>query len=246
MVVVGKVTRLEDKKVSVPPVPDSKEKQDYQVAVVHIDEALVGAKGLTDLKAGFLALSADTPRMIRRGRPQPVTLAPDQEALFFLTTHSSGEFQVAEAYFDVIDKSSPSFAADVGLARRCAKLLAEPDKGLAAKEAEDRYLTAALLIVQYRTPVGPTKGEPKQQPIPAERSKKILQILAEADWTKKDVGAGSQDTPLNLFSRLGLTPNDGWNPPPQLKDYPSAAKAWVEANVETYRVKQFVPDKPQK
>src|SRR5262245_6716279 len=54
VVVVGKVTAIEDKTVSATPYPGVKEKSEYHVAVVKIEDALVGAKGLTHIKVGFL------------------------------------------------------------------------------------------------------------------------------------------------------------------------------------------------
>jgi hypothetical protein len=244
-VIVGKVTKIENKKVSVPVAPGSKEKQDFIVAVVHIDNAIKGAKGLTDIKVGYFAppdppAEGDAPR-IRPGirRPQ-INLNEDQEVLLFLKPHSSGEFQMLQAYFDVVDKKSPEFEKDVEAAKKCAKLLEEPDKSLQSKEAEDRLNTAAMLIAEYKTWSSPE--EPQQEPIPAERSKLILKTLADADWTVKPAPGvrGNTLTPLNLFFRLGLTPEEKWNQPMDFEKTPEAAKTWLKENMDSYRIKRFV------
>jgi hypothetical protein len=244
-VIVGKVTKIENKKVSVPVSPGSKEKQDFIVAVVHIDNAIKGAKGLTDIKVGYFAppeppKDGDAPR-IRPGirRPQ-INLNEDQEVLLFLKPHSSGEFQVLQAYFDVVDKKSPEFEKDIEAAKKCAKLLEDPEKSLQSKDAEDRLNTAAMLIAEYKSWSGPE--EAKQEPIAAERSKLILKALADADWTVKPAPGvrGNMLTPLNLFFRLGLTPEEKWNQPMDFEKTSEAAKTWLKENLDTYRIKRFV------
>ena len=244
LVIIGKVTKIENKKVSLPVAPGSKEKQDYFVALVHIEEAIKGAKGLTDIKVGYLAppeAPAGGPSRIRPGirRPQ-ITLNEDQQALLFLKPHHSGEFHMLQAYFDVVDKKSPEFEKEVETAKKCTKLLADPDKSLKAKTADDRLLTAAMLIAEYKTWFGPE--EAKQEPIDAERSKLILKALADAEWAVKPQPGprGNQLTPLNLFFRLGLTPDDKWNQPQDFNKTAEAAKTWLKENMDSYRIRRFV------
>src|ERR1043166_9204241 len=54
VVIVGKVTAIEDRTVRAPRWPGDKEGGEFHVAVVKVEEALVGAKGLTHLKVCFL------------------------------------------------------------------------------------------------------------------------------------------------------------------------------------------------
>src|SRR5947207_2802786 len=54
VVVVGKVTAVEDKNVMAELSPGNKEKAEFRVVVVKIAEALVGAKGLTHVKVGYV------------------------------------------------------------------------------------------------------------------------------------------------------------------------------------------------
>jgi len=243
-VITGKVTKIENKKVSLPIAPGSKEKQDFIVAVVHIDQAIKGAKGLTEVKVGYFAppeAPAEGGPRIRPGirRPQ-INLNEDQEVLLFLKPHHSGEFHLLQAYFDVVDKKSPEFDKDVEAAKKCAKLIEDPDKSLQSKEAEDRLITAAMLIAEYKSWFGP--DEAKQEPISAERSKLILKALADADWSVKPMpGRGAiMMTPINLFSRLGLTPKDKWNQPMDFEKTADAAKTWLKENMDSYRITRFV------
>ena len=114
---------------------------------------------------------------------------------------------------------------------------------LKGKNADDRFLTAAMLIARYRTP---RPGETKTEAIDAEESKLILQALADADWTVKPAPGilGLQTmNPQNIFYRLNLTPQDGWTQPTDVKDVPDAAKQWLKDNAEKYRIQRFVADK---
>src|SRR5260370_4270676 len=61
VVVVGKVTAIEDKTIKAERFPGDKQMADYKVAVVKVEEALLGAKGLTHVRVGFVP-SAGGPR----------------------------------------------------------------------------------------------------------------------------------------------------------------------------------------
>src|SRR4051812_35689051 len=60
-VVIGKVTSIEAKTVMAARFPGDKEKGEYPIAVVKIDGALAGARGLTSVRVGFIV-----------PKPQPV------------------------------------------------------------------------------------------------------------------------------------------------------------------------------
>ncbi|HEV2950425.1 MAG TPA: hypothetical protein VGX70_23800 [Gemmataceae bacterium] len=249
-VVTGKVTSIEEKSVMAPVILGAKEKMEYLVAVVKIDDPIQGAKGLTHIKVGFLAPQAPAPGGVIRpglGRGQ-AKLEKDEEVLLFLTPHNSGEFQVMEAYFDVVDKKADTYEKDLEAAKKYAKLLAEPEKGLKSKDTIERLTTAAMLIAKYRSP-RPSAKEPKEEPIDGGTSKLILNALADADWTPAKPGGlavNNQLMPLNLFFRLNLTDKDGWKPPMDGNKFAEAAQQWIKDNKDKYVLKRFVVEKDEK
>jgi hypothetical protein len=248
VVIVGKVAALESKTVSAPPSPGAKDKVEYTIASVKVEDALLGAKGLTHIKVGFVApkeLTAPPPGgPIRPGfrRAPPAKLEADEEACLLLKKHHEGEFYVIPTFADVIDKKAANFDKDLALVKKCAKLLADPKASLQSKDAGERALTAGMLVMRYRALFVP---DGKTEPIDADESKLILKALAEGDWSKPF----AQDTiaPEAAFGRLGLTEKDGfvWKPGPGTPPtaYRDLAKAWLKEHADTYRIRRFVEEK---
>jgi hypothetical protein len=239
-VLVGKVTAIEEKTVKAPRWPGTQEKVEYRVAVVKVEEPLLGAKGTTEVKVGL------APPFSFRGsggllRTVPAAnLAVGQQALVVLSRHHSEGFLVMPNAWDVVDAKARDYPQKVGLARRAAKFLADPAAGLKAKEGSDRLLTATLLVLRYLTP----RPDHRQEPIPEAESKAILEALAEADWTGDRITGESP--PLTVFNRLGLTEADGWKPPADFRDLTPAAKKWLRENARKYRLKRYVPAQADK
>src|SRR6516162_447515 len=110
--------------------------------------------------------------------------------------------------------------------------------GLKSKDAQERLMTAGLLIARYRTP---QPGAAKTEPIDGEESKLILTILADADWSQPF--RFGQMSPQQMFGQLNLTKEDGWVPPQNIRtpqDYGNAARTWLREHANTYRIKRFV------
>ncbi len=244
VIVVGTVGKVESQNVSAIPFFGGKDKVEFQVVAVKIDDAVLGAKGLKEIRVGFVPPQNKPAGPIRLPRPS-VILETGQEVCLFLRKHPEESFYVAPMYFDVMDKKNPNFSQDVELVKRCVKLLAEPDAGLKAKDADDRLLTAAMLLSRYRTDRSGT-GKGKTEPVEAEQSKLILQALADADWSKPNHPLlGAQMSPQQLFLRLGLTDKDGWSQPKDFKEFPALAKNWLKENAGTYRLQRFAVEKPE-
>jgi hypothetical protein len=253
VVIVGKVTAFGDKTVSVRPFPGATEKSEYQVAIVRVDDALVGAKDVKEIRVGFRLPPPPPPPPVVRPGGGPVAIVPfrkwrepslvlDQEAMLFLVKHPEADFYVMPAYFSIVNKKdNPGFAGDLAEVKKAARLLADPKAGLESKDGEERLLTAGMLISRYRTPrMG---GAPKTEPIDAAQSKLILQTLADADWKAAPrPGLFNQMTAQALFFRLGLQPKDGWTQPKDFNELPDAAQKWLKDNVNTYRIERFVTD----
>jgi hypothetical protein len=247
MVIAGKVTKIEDKTVSALSFPGAKDKVEYQVAVVKVEDSILNAKGVKEVRVGF---PVPMPGRITPGGYRPPTLTDDEEALLFLNKHFDADFYYYPAYFDVVKKSNnQNYEKELQEAKKAAKLIADLTAGLKSKEAEDRYLTAAMLIERYRM-TKPSPTPPKQEPIDAEQSKLILAALRDADWTPPGPNpggpAGWKLTPQISFGRLGLTKDDNWTPPADATKFADAAKAWLKENAGSYRIRKLVPDSKEK
>jgi hypothetical protein len=230
IIVVGKVTTIEDRKVRVEGFPGDRDTGEYTVAVVKVEEALLGAKDLTHIKVGSL------PPVPGRGRFFPsAQLQKGQKVLLFLRPHTREPFLVPSDDFGVIDKRTPTFAGDLDSARRAVRTLRDPVAALKAKDAGDRLLAASVLLCHYRRP---RPVPQKLEPIPAEESKLILTVLAEADWNPR---AGLH--PQLAFDLLGATDKDGWVPSGDYRQVAATSKKWLRDHAETFRVKRLVPAK---
>jgi hypothetical protein len=247
LVVLGKVTGFADKAVTAPRFPGDTEKAQYQIAIVKVTDGLVGARDVKEIRVGFIPppppAAAPPPGGVRpfiRRYPQ-VQLTIGQEACMFLTKHSGADFYTPPMYFSVIDKKTPDFEASIDEVKKCARLLADPKASLEAKKADDRLLTAALLLFRYRTPR--FGGVQKTEPIDPTESKLILTALADADWGPPAGGTTYQMTPMALFHQLGATEKDGWKPPVDFEQFPRDARKWLKENAGKYRIERFVAEK---
>lgn len=245
-IVVGKVVSIEDKEVEASAFPGSPEKATYRVASIKVDEILSGAKGVTHVRVGFIpAPPVDPGRPVRPIRPaMNAQFTIGDEGVFFLARHHEADFQVVPPTVVHIDKKADGFAKQVAFVRKAVQLMADPQKGLKADDAGDRFLTAAMLLQKYGTPRSRTGKPVQRELIPAEESKLILKALYDVDWTKQDSDYSLM--PLSVFLRLGVQPKDGFkHPQPKPgQDYnkliQDAAKAWLKDNLATYRVQRFV------
>jgi hypothetical protein len=252
VVVVGKVTGFGDKLVSAKP-PYGGDKVDYQIAIVQVGDAVLGAKDAKEIKVGFMPAPAGPgPGPIRPGirRFPQFNLTLDQEGCLFLMKHPTEDFYIGQNYNDFISKKdNADFDKNMDEVKRCVKLLADPMAALKGKNADDRTLTAEMLAARYRIA---RPGATKTEAIDAEESKQILLALADADWTPpKPNGPGpiglrmQTMTPQNTFFQLGVTPADGWTPPRDAASIPDAAKQWCKDNAEKYRIQRFVADEKE-
>jgi hypothetical protein len=219
-VVIGKISDIEKKSVRAPSVRGGTDLVEYQIAVIKVDDAAGTAAGLTHVRVGLLSAEP----------------AAGVEGCFFLTPHPTQPFYVLDQGFPnfITKASDPNGLAT---AKRCCKLLKDPLASLKAKEADDRYLTAAMLVIRYRG-VNNDGLPRKAEPIPAEESKLILQVLRDADWNRN---AGDRMNPQYTFSMLGLTPQDGWQPPQDFTKFHATAKGWLAKHADTYRIQRLVP-----
>lgn len=251
VVILGKVTDVENKTVMAERFPGDKEKGEYRVVVVKIEQALVGAKDLTHLKVGYVVPKVVPPGPggpvgpggpggirphIRPGfRPQPVSLNKGQEGCLFLKPHHKESFYVVNSTMDILEKGAANYDNQVKDLKAYAKVAAEPMSALKSKDADERFKAAATLIYRYRT----YRGMGKTEAVSSEESKLILEALAGANWNAPIQQEG-QINAQTLFSMLGATQKDGWMPPPDFRQFPEAAKAWLKSHADSFRVQRFV------
>jgi hypothetical protein len=234
VVVVGKVTAIEDKTALVAPFPGAKNKTEYKVAVISVSDALLAPKGTKTIRLGFVPIPAGV-----FVSPPPFQASVGQEGCFFLSKHADADLFVPSGQLNFIDKKSDTFEKDLALIKRCTKILSDPNAALKGKDADDRFLAAGMLVAQYRTRKSPNA---RTEPIDAEQSKLILHTLAAADWTPST--DYTRLSPLLVLYRLPLTAKDGWAPPgTDAKAIAAYAPQWLNEHAGTYRIERFVADK---
>src|SRR5438270_466513 len=166
-IITGKVAKLEGDLVQAfPPLKIAgAPKIPYRIAVVKVDHVLQGAKDVSELRVGFVPLPARDNRVLPRYRRLAlVELTEGEEGCLFLQKHPEESFYVIQAPYQVLDKArEKTYEADVAEIKRCLRLLKDPLAGLNAPNADDRRLTAALLLVVSRRPrrrpgTGPRPG----------------------------------------------------------------------------------------
>lgn len=240
VVVLGKVKSIEEKTVVTGTFSHDVYHYEHKVAVIAVDEVIVGPKDLREVRVAFKAVYSTQPLLKNQ------ELAVDQEGCFALKRHYEKDFYISSL---TEFKTGPNYERNIAQIKQAGKCLRDTLAGLKSKEPEDRLVTAAVLIGRYRTvsyyyPLGSGKTV-KTEPIDAEESKLILNALAEADW--KANPNSPLPLPVRLFAQLGLTVDDGWTPQQlNFASYSENAKTWVQSHADTYRIKRIVVEEERK
>ncbi len=233
----------------------------YRVAVVQVSESLKGKADKKLIRVAFrmpknveqpgnpavqpVPQPAIQPFPIKKGPFQPnfdVQMTVGMEGLFYLQKNAAGNcYTLVQSFGAFVSAENNNSNYEVEVAQ--IRVTANPMNSLKAAKAADRATAAVLLVKQYRQPVFvPGKGQ-VQEPINAEESKLILKGLLEADWPVAPQPLDYQKHPAIAFNMLGLTPHDGFQAQNQGVYTPAfrdAAKAWLEKNWKTYRIKRYV------
>jgi hypothetical protein len=231
------------------------------VALVKVQENLIGAENITHLKIAFVPQEvAPPPPIARPFRPKdqeivqrttayPVDLREGEEFLFFLVKHPGGlYFMMLYPDLPIVVKGRDK---EIYQAKEVAAILAKPMVALKSDKPEVRVRAAAVLVMKFRS--RPYFAEQVDQvPIDAEMSRLILQALAEADWREK---ANVDLDVANAVADLELGPRDGWKhgsvafapPSPDRPSLNSLRLAlhksfveWLKGPGKNYRIKKFV------
>lgn len=223
-VVVGKVTAVQKQELYL--------RQSAQgglvphvVQVLKLETVIKGDRRVTHIRVA-----------VQKHQQMPI----GHEACFFLREHSDEAVYVfSSVNFDypIQKQNNAGFAKQMEQFKRMADLMADPVKGLNSKDADERFLTAALMITVFRTyepEIHTLAGQ--MEPIDPELSRLILQTLADADWNRR--AADFRLTAQRVFNELGVTQQDGWNP--GATDRVAEAKRWLQENADSFEIKSFV------
>ncbi len=229
-VIVGKVEGLEPADVKAGTAM-------FRIAVVKVEDAIRGAKDAKTLRIAFTPPVKQNPMVFVSG-PRPIQLTVGQGGLFILKKHATENFYTIGGIvgYYINSEKNANFAKEVASAKAAAAITADPKSSLKSKDAGERLLAAAVLLFDYRTYRGPKSTE---EPIDADVSKQIMQVIADGDWKSGFDFMSLQPHPQQLFQLLGVGAKDGFVIP-NGGNYQTAAQAWVRANSQKYRVKRFV------
>ena len=259
VIVVGKVTSIEDDTISLEPWP-KQPKVPYLVGNIKIETSYLGAKNITHAKLVWPKPAEDMPAQIIPGRgkviarPLPgrfgaAAFVPqlDQEGLFFLQKHptEAGYFTIAIGHNPILSNAK-NYDEDLKKVQLSTVALDNPLKALSADKPEDRIPAALTLAAKYRMPppANPT-GICNEVSIPTEESKLFLKLLLEADWAESDAP--------KLADALGLIPGQYAIPEVNPAEGESMAatrqavfKAWHAKFGEKFTVKRLVANQASK
>lgn len=255
-VIVGKVTSVENETVEVK-APKGTAKTAYRIAVVKVENALMGGSGLTHVKVGFIpapvqaapALPPNAPpglgiAVSSGGRRQPTPeLKVGDEFVFFLAKHPTAGFYFMPMMSPPIAAKSEQATKIIESTKKLSAVLADPTKGLKSEKPEDRFFAAATLLAKYRS--YPDAGsEVDQVAIPAEESKLILSGLLDGDWNVYNADSVNGQQAVGM---LGITPKEGYKypmvkPGQKVGEVQKQAFAtWFAGPGKDFVVKKFVP-----
>lgn len=251
LVVIGKVVSLEADLVEAVPYPNNP-KIGHQVGSIKIADGLLGAKGLTHARVGFIPRLVDpnAERFKRGYRGVDHNLTVEQEGCFFLQKHPDADFYTQIPFGSMLNKKIESYEKELENLKKVVKILDEPMTALKATAVADRQLAACALITRYRSRYALSDQMQSSEAIPAEESKLIMQTLAGMEWNKFNPDGISNLN--NVFHQIGLTANDGWvEPKPKNgQDYNKimgeAVAKWLKDHAETYRIQRITVVTPSK
>lgn len=209
-IVVGKVTEVEAEPVEVAAFPGAPKdaKASYKVAVLKIDEALLGGSGVTRFRVGF---PADAPVAGEPGKPavpggplpaggrirrppMAVGLSAGMEGCFALVRHHDGDFYTLVG--PPLVKKADNYAKELDRVKKAAKAIDDPVTALKVKELNDRFQAAMAILQRYQTARGLRPGRPPaREVIPNEESKLIVALMKELPWIPKAPPADEEVVP---------------------------------------------------
>lgn len=270
LVVIGKISEIEKETVDASAFKGAPKEQKitYKIAVLKVEDPLVGARGLTQIRVGFQADAApaapapgDQPQIAiaRPIRPGfgPVALTAGMEGVFLLSPHHDGDFYLLVNNSAPLLKKDGEYAKELETIKKIAGAIDEPLAALKSKDKADRALAAHTLLMRYRG--RPINGKVTEEAIPAEENKLIVQIIAELPWTPEanDFNKPSRSALWHFLGaeQLGFKPPVFKQPEPGVpvtsqdlsnnfnKQWEETTTAFLKANAEKIKIKKLVAGK---
>ena len=262
VVVIGKVIEIEKDTVDASPYKGAPKEQKvaFKIAVLKIEDPLVGARGLTQLRVGFLADAAptapvlvDQPQIAIARRPirpgfGPVALTAGMEGVFLLTPHHDGDFHVVVNNGAPLLKKDDNYAKELETIKKIAGAIDDPVAALKSKDKADRAVAAQTILTRYRG--RPLAGKVVEEDIPAEENKLLVQALAELPWVPEgnDYAKPSRSSLWGFLQaeKLGFKqpvfrqPVPGAPAPDFNKQWEEATNDFLKANGEKIKIKKLV------
>jgi hypothetical protein len=205
LTIIGKVIEIE-KEVVEHSLGKDAGKIAYKIAIIKIEESLVGATGLTQVRVGFIeapppVAGAPVGRQFPRVHS---SLTLGQEACFFLTSVPGADFYTMPNFSTPLNKKEGDYEKTMAEVKKIAKTIEDPVGALKAKNVNERFEAAQLILQRYNQlrVVKPVETSVRE-PIPAEESKLIVDLLIELPWLPKSDTPRMGSDPA-LPSRSGL------------------------------------------
>jgi hypothetical protein len=250
LIVVGKVTEIEEKPARDDELPGQRKGWYTRVARVEVSEVLLGPNKVEPLRLAVNpmwmkppASWSDLERIYGKGKvpkemPRVQPFEKGRQGIFFLSRRSPGEVYVPTDHPIFTDKGDPVYEEELKRCKRLVRLLADPKASLRSKDSADRRATAAMLLWRYTVD---RYGTNKTELIDAEESKLILGVLAESEWarTAKD----PDEAPMHILYGWARPTLDAGSDAPRhslsVDDF-DPLREWVQKNREKYRIKRYV------
>jgi hypothetical protein len=250
LIVVGKVTEIEEKPARDQELPGQPRGWYTRVARVEVAEVLLGPNRVASLRLAVNPLWmkppaswSDPDRLFGKGKvprelPRVQPFEKGRQGIFFCSRRPPGEVYVPALHPIFTDKGDPVYEEELKRCKRLVRLLADPKASLRSRDPADRRITAAMLLFRYTID---RYGTNKREPIDAEESRLILGVLADSEWVY--VSKDPYEEPMHVlygwvYPALGAgrdAPRRGLSE----QDF-GPLREWVQKNRDKYRIKRYV------
>lgn len=271
VVVLGKVTEIEKETVEATPFKGAPKDQKvtYKIAVLKIQDPMVGARGLTQIRVGFFGEAAPAEPAVDQARPAiaiarpirggfgPIALSVGMEGVFMLTQHHDGDFYTMTNNGAPLLKKDGEFEKELATIKKIAGAIDEPLEALKSKDKADRALAAHTILNRYRG--RPINGKVVEENIPAEENKLLVSIIAELPWAPEgnDYNKPSRSNLWHFLQaeQAGFKQPVIKQPEPGVpitsqdlsnnfnKQWEAATTEFLKANADKIKIKRLVPAK---